>query len=114
MCSRLVSLSRAALHKSWVAEELKIVRNTHSAFHLPGGTLTGMIHSGLSCLITGGKEPWSLHNKTPDADRTRPAKEFSEIEYPKPDGVLSFDLLTNLQRSGALLLLLNVSPRSLR
>lgn len=91
------------LHKSWVAEELKVVRNTHSAFHLPGGTLTGMIHSGLSCMITKGKEPWSLRNKTPDADRTRPAKEFTEIQYPKPDGVLSFDLLTNLQRSGVVI-----------
>ena len=84
-----------------MAEELKVVRNTHAAFHLPGGTLTGMVHSGLSCMVTGGKEPWTLRNTTPDADRTRPAKEFSEIQYPKPDGVLSFDLLTNLQRSGS-------------
>lgn len=76
------------------------MRNTHAAFHLPGGMLAGMAHSGLSCMITGGKEPWSLRNKTPDADRTRPAKEFTEIAYPKPDGVLSFDLMTNLMRSG--------------
>lgn len=76
------------------------MRNTHAAFHLPGGALSGMVHSGLSCMITGGKEPWTLRNKTPDADRTRPAKEFSEIAYPKPDGVLSFDLMTNLMRSG--------------
>jgi electron-transferring-flavoprotein dehydrogenase len=93
----------SALHKSWVVEELKVVRNTHASFHLPGGTLSGMAHSGLSCLVTQGKEPWTLHNNTPDADRTRPAKEFKEIVYPKPDGVLSFDLLTNLQRSGGLL-----------
>jgi hypothetical protein len=32
--------------------------------------------------------------------QTRPAAEFQPIEYPKPDGVLSFDLLTNLARSG--------------
>lgn len=77
-----------------------MVRNTHAAFHLPGGTIAGMAHSGLSCLITKGKEPWTLRNKVKDADRTRPAKECEEIVYPKPDGVLSFDLLTNLQRSG--------------
>lgn len=94
------SAPAAALHSSWVADELKVVRNTHAAFHLPGGTIAGMAHSGLSCLITQGKEPWTLRNKVKDADRTRPAKECEEIVYPKPDGVLSFDLLTNLQRSG--------------
>ena len=37
---------------------------------------------------------------TRDCDKTKPAAECPEIKYPKPDGVLSFDLLTNLQRSG--------------
>ena len=63
-----------------------------------------MIHSGLSTLITNGKEPWTLHNHNKDCERTRLALEFKEIAYPKPDGVLSFDLLTNLQRSGEFLL----------
>lgn len=89
-----------ALHSSWVAEELKVVRNTHAAFHLPGGTLTGLTHSGFSCLISKGKEPWTLSNKVPDSARTAPAQQCEEIKYPKPDGVISFDLLTNLQRSG--------------
>ena len=39
-------------------------------------------------------------NTTRDCDRTLPAKQCSPIEYPKPDGKLSFDLLSNLQRSG--------------
>ena len=62
--------------------------------------MTGMMYSGLSCFVLQGMEPWTFRNLTPDADRTRPAKNFVEIKYPKPDGVLSFDLLTNLQRSG--------------
>jgi hypothetical protein len=32
--------------------------------------------------------------------QTRPAAEFKPIDYPKPDGVLSFPLLSNLARSG--------------
>jgi len=36
----------------------------------------------------------------PDSQKTLPAKNFKEILYPKPDGVLSFDLLTSLSRSG--------------
>lgn len=89
---------QAALESSWIAEELKIVRNTHAAFH--NGILAGMTHTALSCFITKGAEPWTLSNLKPDSDRTLPAKSCTLIAYPKPDGKLSFDLLTNLQRSG--------------
>lgn len=87
-----------ALRSSWIADELKQVRNTHAAFH--SGVLAGMIHTALSCFITKGAEPWTLSNLKPDADCTLPAKSCSPISYPKPDGKLSFELLTNLQRSG--------------
>lgn len=50
--------------------------------------------------ITRGREPWTLTNRTPDSEKTKPAALYSEIVYPKPDGVLSFDLLTSLSRSG--------------
>ena len=88
----------SAVESSWIADELKIVRNAHAAFH--NGLLPGMVHTGLSTFVTQGKEPWTLSNKVPDSAKTQPAAKSKEIEYPKPDGVLSFDLLTNLQRSG--------------
>lgn len=84
---------------SWVGEELKVVRNSHASFKY-GGLLPGMLHTAFSCFVTGGKEPWTLHNKIPDSAKTQPAKNFSPIDYPKPDGKIAFDLLTNLQRSG--------------
>lgn len=87
-----------SVYSSWIAEELKVVRNAHNSFH--HGLAAGMVHTGLSCLITKGNEPWTLENFTPDADQTRPAAECKKIDYPKPDGKLSFDLLTNLTRSG--------------
>lgn len=83
---------------SWIYEELYPIRNTHAAFH--NGLLPGLLYTSLSCFITQGKEPWTLSNSVPDSAKTKPASEFSPIDYPKPDGVLSFDLLTNLQRSG--------------
>ena len=104
------------LKKSWIADELKVVRNTHAAFHY--GTIVGMIHTAFSCFISKGNEPWftysltyslthslthslrTLSNKTIDSAKTKPANECKEIVYPKPDGKLSFDLLSNLQRSG--------------
>jgi electron-transferring-flavoprotein dehydrogenase len=87
-----------ALYKSWVAEELHIFRNSHAAFHW--GLLPGMVHTAFAAFISKGNEPWTLANKQTDASKTKPAKECTPITYPKPDGVLSFDLLTNLQRSG--------------
>jgi len=89
-----------AVYNSWIADELKVVRNSHSSFISPLGTLGGLTYTAFSCFITKGAEPWTFFNNTPDSAKTKPAKNFTEIEYPKPDGVLSFDLLTNLQRSG--------------
>lgn len=49
-----------------------------------------------------GREPWSFRNPKRDAERTLPEShpECKRIDYPKPDGVLSFDLLSNLALSG--------------
>lgn len=88
----------ATLRSSWIGDELKQIRNTHAAFH--NGVLAGMTHTALSCFITKGAEPWTLSNTKPDADKTALAKDCTPIDYPKPDGVISFDLLSNLQRSG--------------
>ena len=42
-------LYEQALQSSWIAEELKEIRNTHAAFHY--GLLAGMVHTGTSTLI---------------------------------------------------------------
>lgn len=49
-----------------------------------------------------GREPWSFRNGRKDADATLPASNpaCKPIDYSKPDGVLSFDLLSNLALSG--------------
>jgi electron-transferring-flavoprotein dehydrogenase len=41
-----------SLHNSWVAEELKVCRNSHASFHSPLGLAGGMIHTALSSFIT--------------------------------------------------------------
>ena len=51
-------------------------------------------------MITKGKEPWTFAHRQRDADTTLPKAQCKPKEYPKHDGVLTFDLLTNLQRSG--------------
>ena len=86
------------MRTSWVERELREVRNCHAAFHY--GFLPGLIYSGLSAHVLKGREPWTFKNLKPDSDHTLDAEQCKDIEYPTPDGVLTFDLLTNLQRSG--------------
>jgi electron-transferring-flavoprotein dehydrogenase len=90
---------QSSLEASWLWEELRSVRNYHPSFK--HGLLPGMLYSGLSAYVLQGREPWTLRGHgQEDWQATRPAAEFQPIAYPKPDGVLSFDLLTNLARSG--------------
>jgi len=86
------------LKASWVGEELYAIRNSHCAFQY--GIGAGMMHTGFSSFITRGREPWTFKTNKPDCDYTLPAQQCKKIDYPKPDGVLSFDLLSNLARSG--------------
>lgn len=85
------------LENSWVWKELKDVRNYHPAFK--AGLLAGTVYSGVSAFVLKGKEPWTFKWDKRDCDATRPASEYKPIDYPKPDGKLSFDILTNLARS---------------
>lgn len=89
-----------ALKDSWVWQELKEVRNVRPSFNTPLGFLGGLAYSGLETLILKGRVPWTLHHKHTDAEATEPASMHNKIEYPKPDGVLSFDLLTSVSRTG--------------
>lgn len=78
--------------------ELRSVRNYHPSFKF--GQLAGLAYSGLSAFVLRGREPWTFHSAHTDAAATVPLKDCTPIVYPKPDGVLSFDLLSNLARSG--------------
>ena len=88
-----------AVKNSWIHDELYEVRNSHEAFSR-WGVGGGLVYTGLTAHITKGREPWTLAHTTRDADKTKECKSFEPIKYPPPDGKLTFDLLTNLQRSG--------------
>jgi electron-transferring-flavoprotein dehydrogenase len=81
--------------KSWVYSELKKVRNIRPGFHW--GMWFGLINAAWET-ITMGLSPWTFKNHA-DHTQLKPAKDCTPIEYPKPDGVISFDLLTNLSFS---------------
>jgi electron-transferring-flavoprotein dehydrogenase len=84
----------AAFKASWLYEELYKARNFKP--WMSKGLYTGTLMVGVDQVMFRGKAPWTLHHKGPDHAQTRPAREFSPIAYPKPDGALTFDRLSSV------------------
>ncbi len=89
-----------AIENSWVYKELKEVRNIRPSFHNPLGMWGGMLYSGLDTFILKGRVPWTFKHGGADHESLTPMKDVTPIEYPKPDGVISFDLLDSVSRTG--------------
>lgn len=89
-----------ALRESWIWKELKQVRNMRPSFHTPLGIYGGILYSGLEAFVLRGLEPWTFSHKGTDAAATKTADQCPKIEYPKPDGEISFDILTSVSRTG--------------
>ena len=91
----LLSAYPTAFEGSWVYEELYKARNLRPAAARWGMKL-GMAYGGLDLKLLGGKAPWTMHHKHKDNETLRPASEMPKIDYPKPDGVVSFDRLSSV------------------
>ncbi|KAJ3128210.1 hypothetical protein HK098_004956 [Nowakowskiella sp. JEL0407] len=89
-----------SLKNSWVWKELWAVRNVRPSFHNPLGLYGGVIYSGIDTLLLKGKVPFTFKHAKPDYQSLIPAKDAKPIEYPKPDGKLSFELLESVSRTG--------------
>ncbi len=84
----------ASFKQSWLHEELHQVRNIRPSFRW--GLWPAMIYSAIDTFLFRGKAPWTLRHKHADHETLRPASECSRIDYPKPDGVLTFDRLSSV------------------
>jgi len=84
----------AAFRESWLHDELHRARNFKP--WMSKGLVTGTLMVGIDQVLFRGKAPWTLQHKGADHEQTRPAREFSKISYPKPDGVLTFDRLSSV------------------
>lgn len=83
---------------SWIWQELYKVRGVREGFRK--NLWFGLAHAFVSYNFLGGKKFLVSDSHKSDSACTGFAKDFKPIEYPKPDGVLTFDLLTNLSRTG--------------
>src|SRR5712671_5175626 len=84
---------RDALQRSWIWDELYRVRNIRPSFRL--GLWGGLLYSALDTYVLRGRAPWTLHHH-PDHTQLIPAKEARRIDYPRPDGKISFDRLSSV------------------
>ena len=80
---------------SWLYDELYSSRNFGPALHKFGPIFGGAFNT-LDQNIFGGRIPVTLHDTHADHEQMRKASECTKIEYPKPDGKLSFDKLSSV------------------
>jgi len=89
-----------ALRNSRVWRDLHTVRNVKpmlSRFGTTLGTLFGGVEMWLAA--AGVRLPWTLRHQHADHECTRPASEMPTIDYPNPDGKISFDKLSSVALS---------------
>ncbi|GGF60123.1 electron transfer flavoprotein-ubiquinone oxidoreductase [Alteromonas lipolytica] len=87
-----------AYQQSWAYQELWMQRNFGPAQH-KWGNIVGSAYAFIDINIFNGKLPWTLSDPVADYATLTLARDAKKIEYPKPDGVLSFDKLSSVYLS---------------
>ena len=87
-----------AVRNSWVHEELHRARNFGPSLHR-FGTLFGAAFTFLDQNIFRGRLPFTMRNTHPDHESLDRARDAEPVEYPKPDGVITFDRLSSVYLS---------------
>ncbi len=93
-----LSAHAVAFENSWVHEELRRARNVRPAFKW--GLIGGTLYTGIDQILLRGKAPWTLRHAHVDHETLLPAAECEKIDYPKPDGELTFDRMSSVYLSG--------------
>ncbi|WP_019832964.1 electron transfer flavoprotein-ubiquinone oxidoreductase [Sphingomonas sp. PR090111-T3T-6A] len=89
------------LNQSWIADELKLVRNAEPAVSKFGGTM-GTLVAGVDMWMRHLRIglPFTMKHKHADNETLWQANQQKKIVYPKPDNVISFDRLSSVFLSG--------------
>jgi electron-transferring-flavoprotein dehydrogenase len=88
-------ISYAATFKaSWVQRELYEARNVRPSFKW--GLIIGSIYTSIDQILLRGHAPWTLSHSRVDNKALLKEDKANPIDYPKPDGVLTFDKLSSV------------------
>jgi electron-transferring-flavoprotein dehydrogenase len=83
-----------AFKNSWVEKELRAARNVRPAFKW--GLMMGTLATGIDQVLFRGHAPWTLKHAHADNETLKKASESKPIDYPKPDGTITFDKLSSV------------------
>jgi len=83
-----------AFDASWLHAELNQARNFKAWFKR--GLTVASIMNGIEQKLFRGHVPWTLHRHKADHEYLKPADQCPKIDYPKPDGKLTFDRLSSV------------------
>lgn len=81
------------VEQSWLASELRAVRNVRPAFRW--GLSSGLLFSALDSYLFRGRVPWTFRQE-PDYAQLKPAQWRAPRPYPKPDGGITFARLESV------------------
>lgn len=93
-----LSIYEEKFKKSWAYEELHTARNVKPSFNW--GLIFGIIFTGIDQILFRGKLPFTLKHKYSDHETLKPANEMPKIDYPKPDGIITFDKTSSVYLTG--------------
>lgn len=83
------------IRASWLWSELRAARNFSAGFsrfgRIPGAALAFVEHN-----VLRGRAPWTLRDPVPDHARLVTAGAAPRIDYPRPDGTVSFDRISSV------------------
>lgn len=80
--------------RSWLYRELHEVRNVRPSFKW--GMWAAFMYTGLEQYIFKGRMPWTISHHGRDCDALKSATHYQPIDYPKPDGEVTFDIASSL------------------
>jgi len=83
------------LKGSWLFDELYRVRNIRPGFS-KFGLWGGLLNAAVDTYVFRGRAPWTLRMTHPDNTTLMEADAAPRIDYPKPDGKLTFDRLSSV------------------
>jgi electron-transferring-flavoprotein dehydrogenase len=83
-----------AFRESWLYDELNRARNFKP--WMSKGLYTGTLMVGVDQVLFRGRAPWTLHHQHADHETLLNKKVCAPIDYPKPDGVITFDRLSSV------------------
>jgi electron-transferring-flavoprotein dehydrogenase len=93
-----LSVYETKFKKSWVFKELHTARNAKPSFSW--GLLLAILFIGLDQILFRGKLPFTLRHKRADHETLKSANQLEKINYPNPDGKITFDKTSSVYLTG--------------